>query len=186
MHHCLVINHEKLLEEQLPHADYYELRIDLFSRLDFHRIARWTQSYPSILTWRQCQDKISLEKLQNMPFHFIDVAVEEYEKLRPRLPLILSYHNFSLTPDLSEILATMKIYSPDVYKIVTTAISIEDSHKMIAWLEKQKDPIIGMTMGQWSYPTRSATTNPTSWAIYDFLDETAKKSCQSSPQALLG
>ncbi len=89
---------------------------------------------------------------------FVDIELEsaaalkvaEYQRLRSRAGLILSFHDFKATRKLHETFARMQEYSADFYKIVTTATSLYDNVLMMKFLEEKSDrfSIVGLCMGE--------------------------------------
>jgi 3-dehydroquinate dehydratase / shikimate dehydrogenase len=68
---------------------------------------------------------------------------------------IVSYHNFSETPDnLEDLHAAMAAEDADIVKIATMANSFADNVRMIELVKSSKIPTIGICMGDIGTPTR--------------------------------
>ena len=92
-------------------------------------------------------------------FHLIDLEIEtadaisrtQFEALRGAgAGLILSSHDFEGTKDLDKTFARLQAYSPDFYKIVSTAKNLSDNVEMKRFLERTSDSanVIGICMGE--------------------------------------
>jgi 3-dehydroquinate dehydratase/shikimate dehydrogenase len=92
-------------------------------------------------------------------FHLIDLEIEtadsisraQFEALRGAgAGLILSSHDFEGTRDLDKTFARLKAYSPDFFKIVSTAKNLSDNVEMKRFLERTSDSanVIGICMGE--------------------------------------
>ncbi len=94
-----------------------------------------------------------------------DIEVETAEELGPAASerlraagaaVILSWHDFTRTPDLEAVYGRLAALQPDFVKIVPTAQSLTDSLKLIDLLELHGDDgrLVAMSMGQAGVPTR--------------------------------
>jgi len=74
----------------------------------------------------------------------------DFEKLRSRAALILSYHDFHATKKLEQIYEKMKGFPADYIKIVTTATNLYDNVVMMKFLERTSEQrsMIGVCMGE--------------------------------------
>ena len=92
-------------------------------------------------------------------FHLIDLEIETAETIsRPQFEalrgagagLILSSHDFEGTRDLDKTFARLKAFSPDFFKIVSTAKNLSDNVEMMRFLERTSDSanVIGICMGE--------------------------------------
>ena len=89
---------------------------------------------------------------------FVDLELEsavalkkaDFQRLRARCGLILSFHDFKKTRKLEETFKRMLEYSADFYKVVTTATRLYDNVVMVKFLQEQSDqfPVVGMCMGE--------------------------------------
>ncbi|OGN61887.1 MAG: hypothetical protein A3F09_00295 [Chlamydiae bacterium RIFCSPHIGHO2_12_FULL_49_11] len=152
-------------------ADFLELRIDLMEKVDPRSVQKWLEGKTVILTYRSPVDASLFQELALLDFAYIDIDIRDLSNLPPKLPLILSYHNFHSTPDLDPLLAEMRTIPAAVYKIASWAESLDDSFRMIEFVtQKSQDNICitGLTMGPFMGPTRSFTSNPDTWCIYEF------------------
>ncbi len=78
------------------------------------------------------------------------IKLTDYQRLRSKGALILSYHDFRATRKLEATFEKMKAFPADFYKIVTTATSLYDNVLMMKFLERQSDrsSLIGVCMGE--------------------------------------
>ena len=94
-----------------------------------------------------------------------DLEVETAEELgQPALQqlrdagaaVILSWHDFSRTPELDPVLERMRRFSPEFYKVVPTAQSLRDGLQVVRLLQhaSQNEPLIAMAMGMCGVFTR--------------------------------
>jgi 3-dehydroquinate dehydratase/shikimate dehydrogenase len=99
-----------------------------------------------------------LHKAAAAGFQIVDLELESAEKLaRGKLDelrnsgaaLIISSHDFHTTKDLDAVYARMQKYSPDFYKIVSTATKLSDNLSMIRFVERvaAESSVIGLCMG---------------------------------------
>jgi 3-dehydroquinate dehydratase/shikimate dehydrogenase len=74
----------------------------------------------------------------------------DLDRLRSAASLLLSSHDFKRTRDLDKVFARMTAFSPEFYKVVTTATSLHDNVEMLKFLQKHKDDraVLGMCMGE--------------------------------------
>jgi 3-dehydroquinate dehydratase/shikimate dehydrogenase len=89
---------------------------------------------------------------------FVDLELEtaeamkktDFQRLRSRCGLVLSFHDFKKTRKLEETFERMQEFSADFYKVVTTATRLYDNVLMMKFLHEQSDrfPIVGMCMGE--------------------------------------
>jgi 3-dehydroquinate dehydratase/shikimate dehydrogenase len=92
----------------------------------------------------------------------VDIEIESAENISARLDgirgqawLIISYHNFSGTPSLENVLRRMQKVSGDAFKIVTTARKPSDSHRVLALGKANpKTNLILLAMGETGFATR--------------------------------
>jgi 3-dehydroquinate dehydratase/shikimate dehydrogenase len=99
-----------------------------------------------------------LHKAAAAGFHLIDLELEsaqalkpnEFAKLRASAALILSFHDFKATRKLEETFQSMKAFSADYYKIVTTATSLYDNVVMMKFVEAKshESSVVGLCMGE--------------------------------------
>src|SRR2546423_7347054 len=74
----------------------------------------------------------------------------DFEKIRSKAGLILSYHDFRGTKKLAKIFERMQQYPADFIKIVTTATDLYDNVLMMKFLERTSDKrsMVGVCMGE--------------------------------------
>jgi 3-dehydroquinate dehydratase / shikimate dehydrogenase len=75
---------------------------------------------------------------------------EAIARLRSRVAVILSFHDFRATRNLDETLEKMLKIPADFYKIVSTATALSDNVTMMKFLQTQSDKhaLIGLCMGE--------------------------------------
>ncbi len=84
-----------------------------------------------------------------------EAAPEAVAALRLRASLIVSYHNFERTPPLPRILARLQRIPADAYKLVTTALKLTDSGRILELGRSEpKLPAVFLAMGEQGLPTR--------------------------------
>src|SRR5580698_4337061 len=74
----------------------------------------------------------------------------QWQKLRTRAAVILSFHDFRATKKLDETLERMLTYPADFYKVVSTATTLSDNVSMIKFLAHEGDrhSMVSMCMGE--------------------------------------
>jgi 3-dehydroquinate dehydratase/shikimate dehydrogenase len=74
----------------------------------------------------------------------------EFERLRAKAGLLLSFHDFKRTKDLDKVFERMRVFPADFYKLATTATSLYDNVEMLKFLQKHKDDhtLLGLCMGE--------------------------------------
>lgn len=154
-----------------------ELRLDLFQDLCIKSLQTLRKFMPSPLIftlrseesgggWTQDKDKQldCIRSLLALKPDFIDLEhttdanfLEEIRSHHPEIGILLSYHNFHNTPiNLEEIFQKLQRKDVDVYKICTQANSVEDSYKMLRFVQNHSShaKIIGICMGSLGIATR--------------------------------
>ncbi len=78
------------------------------------------------------------------------IKLADFQRLRGKGALILSYHDFRHTRKLEETFEKMRAFNADFYKIVTTATCLNDNVAMMKFLERQSHghSVIGLCMGE--------------------------------------
>ena len=78
------------------------------------------------------------------------LKASDFDKIRARASLALSFHDFRATKRLEETFHNMTSYPADVFKLVTTATSLHDNVDMMKLLEEQSDgySLVGLCMGE--------------------------------------
>jgi 3-dehydroquinate dehydratase / shikimate dehydrogenase len=95
----------------------------------------------------------------------VDIEIESAEALKASAldklreagcVVMLSFHDFNGTPDLDAVYDRLAIFSPDFYKIVSTAKSLPDNLKVTALLEKHAEDanLVALAMGSFGVLTR--------------------------------
>jgi 3-dehydroquinate dehydratase/shikimate dehydrogenase len=98
-----------------------------------------------------------LQKAIEAGCHLVDVELETaiavkkpaIDSLREGAAVIMSHHDYEATAGLEILYEKMRRFSPDYYKLVTTAKSLLDNVTMIRFLEQFRDEasLIGICMG---------------------------------------
>lgn len=153
---------------------FLEFRLDYLSKpkLAIPRIKRFVDSHHDTVVLATCRRTASggkfrgsiasqldvLSKAAAAGCQLVDVELqtaskckpEQLKKLRSRVALILSFHDFRGTKKLDETLEKMLAYPADFYKLVSTATSLSDNVSMIKFLvrESDKHSLVGMCMGE--------------------------------------
>lgn len=153
---------------------FIEFRLDYLSRPGsaFQLIRNFLQSYPHVTAIGTCRRARNggkfkgsiaaeiecLSKAAEAGCQLVDLELEsatklrpqDFEKLRSRAALILSYHDFKATRDLDKTFVKMQQYPADFVKIVSTARSLYDNVLMMKFLERTSDQrsVIGVCMGE--------------------------------------
>jgi 3-dehydroquinate dehydratase / shikimate dehydrogenase len=74
----------------------------------------------------------------------------DFEKLRRRVGIVLSFHDFKATRNLDGTFRRMLAFPADYYKMVSTAVSLSDNVEMMKFLQNQsqRHTLIGLCMGE--------------------------------------
>jgi 3-dehydroquinate dehydratase/shikimate dehydrogenase len=153
---------------------FMEFRLDYLSKpgLAMPRIKRFMETHPGTVVIATCRRVASggrfkgsiasqldiLSKAGAAGCQLIDVELqtavkckpEQLQKLRSRVALILSFHDFRATKKLDETLEKMVAYPADFYKVVSTATTLSDNVAMIKFLAREGDrhSLVSMCMGE--------------------------------------
>lgn len=167
-------------------ADLVEIRLDYIqTRIDMKRLFH-DRPTPIVATYRREQDgglykgpeANRIIMLRNAIVEGVDY-VDLEEEAATQIPRygktkrIISYHNFEETPeDLESIFERLANLDPDVVKICTMANSLEDSWRMLDFVERKSKvlPTVGFCMGDYGIPSRvlcQAFGSPFTYACVD-------------------
>jgi 3-dehydroquinate dehydratase/shikimate dehydrogenase len=159
---------------------FIELRLDYLSKpvLALPRIKHFMEANAGITVIATCRRAAAggkfrgsiasqldiLAKAANAGCQLVDVELQtalkvkpdQLQKLRGRVGLILSYHDFRGTKKLNETLEKMHSFPADFYKVVSTAATLSDNVTMIKFLAKEGDDhsLIGVSMGEQGFISR--------------------------------
>lgn len=164
--HARMIGEHKQLVEQ--GAELVELRLDYIGRAVNLRRLMKDRPGPVVMTVRRRQDggrwtKSEQDRLMLLRSAIVDGAeyVDIEADIAAQIPRygttkrIISYHDFSGTPDnLEELHAAMAEEDADIVKIATMANSFRDNLRMFDLIRKAKVPTIGICMGEIGTITR--------------------------------
>lgn len=156
------------LERAQDRADMVELRLDYFTVRDADSLKklRLACSVPMIFTLRthlqggqfqEPEDKRQSEirKLAALNPEYFDLEstmpadfIHEIAQRHPEIKLILSYHDFSGTPEnLPEIYNDMKQIPAAFYKIAVQATQVADTMRLLCWAQTTPPHVIALSMG---------------------------------------
>jgi 3-dehydroquinate dehydratase/shikimate dehydrogenase len=153
---------------------FLEFRLDYLPKpgLALPRIKRFMEMHPGTVVIATCRRVASggkfkgsiasqldiLSKAGAAGCQLIDIELqtaskckpEQIQKLRGRVALILSFHDFRGTRKLDETLEKMLAYPADFYKVVSTATTLSDNVSMIKFLAHEGDrhSLVSMCMGE--------------------------------------
>ena len=153
---------------------FLELRLDYIPRpaTALAKVREFTETHPHITVIATCrraaaggkfQGSIAaqleiLAKAGTAGCQVIDLELQtavrlkpsQFEKLRSKAAIILSFHDFRATEKLDETLRKMSAYPADFYKVVGTARSLYDNVTLMRFLEKHRDDhsLVGICMGE--------------------------------------
>lgn len=185
INYCLPIiakHKQAVLDEITRHAQHYacfEVWLDYVEDADEAFVRQIIAQYPNkliLLFRRQQLEPIHLpleerQKIMNIMTDqpvYLDLDISQKaelgylaaNRLRIRLNLIGSYHNYHLTPDsttLQDITVRIAANQPDVVKIATFCRNAEDALRLLQlqlWLKRQGQEHIVLGMGQYGSITR--------------------------------
>lgn len=160
----------KIIDNNLDSYEYFEIWIDYVESYEIKLVLNLLKKYDKKLifvTRRQLLQPIKLELesryelintiSESNAFLDLDITTQALEldyikhhDLKPRL--ILSYHNYELTPssnDMAEIITAMKKINPSIYKLATYCLDNETALRLLQLLislrnNNKKVIIIGM------------------------------------------
>lgn len=151
-----------------------ELRLDYLSEPTsaLPRVKRLLESQPGIMLIATCRRAANggkfrgsverqlgvLAKAAASGCQIVDVELQsamvarraDLQRLRNRVALLLSFHDFRGTRKLDETFQKMTAHSAEFYKLVTTATSLYDNVVMMKFLEQkgQQHSVVGLCMGE--------------------------------------
>jgi len=153
---------------------FLEFRLDYLPKpgLALPRIKRFMEMHPGTVVIATCRRVASggkfkgsiasqldiLSKAGAAGCQLVDIELqtaskskpEQIQKLRGRVAVILSFHDFRGTKKLDETLEKMLAYPADFYKVVSTATTLSDNVAMIKFLAHEGDrhSLVSMCMGE--------------------------------------
>lgn len=182
--YCLPIirnSKEEVLQEilqSLNQYDFFEVWVDYIENLDEKFVENLIDQFKEklIVVFRKQnleEAGMSLEKrlkiislLENTQSMIdLDILAQKHELDQVKnngmkIKTIVSYHNYKSTPDdsnLGEIIDTMKIYDPTIFKIATKCNSPKDALRLLGLLLAMKEKGVGaivLGMGKMGIITR--------------------------------
>ncbi len=167
-HRYVMAEHRHLVEQG---AELVELRLDYIRRAVNLKRLLTNRPSPVIATCRREKDhgkwtKSEEERLMLLRTAIVDGAdyvdlEEDIAELIPRhgkTKRIISYHNFSETPDdLPELARRLAAKDADIVKIATMANDPHDNVRMLEMVRTAPVPTVGICMGELGTPTRLLT-----------------------------
>lgn len=157
------------------YADLVELRLDYFKSLDLTALKKLRShfSIPMIFTLRSQiqggnytqpeENRLAdIRRLIELKPEYVDLEshvsarfIEEISFQSPETKIILSYHNFTETPeDLEGIYQEMQKIPACFYKIAVTAGNCLDALRLICWAKTSDDTLIAISMGPYGQVSR--------------------------------
>ena len=143
-------------------AEIIELRIDYVRDLDLKKLIKEAKK-PIIVTNRRLSDNgkfrgteeerlTLIKQAQELEADFVDIEFDanykEIIKNKKNSKVIISYHNFSETPeDIEELNKKLNETHADIIKIATKANTLSDNLKILNLIKNKTKPIIAMCMG---------------------------------------
>ncbi|QDT07605.1 Shikimate dehydrogenase [Rubripirellula lacrimiformis] len=164
-HKRMIAEHQFLVEQG---AELVELRLDYIGRAVSLKRLIDDRPGPVVITVRRRQDGGRWMKTEDERMTLLRSAiaagvdyVDIEEDVADQIPRygttkrIISYHNFSHTPDdLWDLHARMVEKDADIVKIATMANSFDDNLRMMQLVRESKVPTIGICMGESGTITR--------------------------------
>ncbi|MEM2083963.1 MAG: type I 3-dehydroquinate dehydratase [Nitrososphaerota archaeon] len=153
-------------------SDYVEIRLDYFKEIDVENFKRIVKPFINkcILTYRLNgyfnkklkEKKNIIKELIDLKPAYIDIEEEYYKKMldlidyikNENIQLIISWHDFNGTPSINKLRNILEKIreNGDLYKIVTTAKSINDNYKILSLYDylnsNEKNKLIAFCMGE--------------------------------------
>jgi 3-dehydroquinate dehydratase-1 len=169
---------ESIIKTNMSQYDYFEIWLDYISNFNSQFLRSLLSKYSNeliIVTRRLNLEPIHLNfdtrcqiiKLSSELNVLIDLDIHHQKNEIAHINdnsidcrLLLSYHNYTFTPDSTELMAIiedMSKFNPEIYKIATYCTSREDSLrllKILLELQKQKKRLILIGMGKYGQITR--------------------------------
>lgn len=153
---------------------FMEFRLDYLKNpaTAYPKIKKLLETRPEIIVIATCRRAVNggkfrgsasaqadvLSKAAAAGCQMIDIEVEsakslkksEWEKLRTKAAVVLSYHDYKTSKKLDDTFEQMKQIHADFYKIVSTASSLYDNVQMMKLLERESDrySMVGLCMGE--------------------------------------
>lgn len=172
---CVIIarTRHKMAQAELDEAvqrgaRFIELRLDYMAKaVDFKRLLAHRKC-PWIATLRRHNDggrwkgteeerRMIIRQAIVSGFDWIDLETDVADEIRRfrDVKRIVSYHNFSETPeDIEGIYESMAKQDADVFKIVTMARHPSDCIRILNIIKNAKKPTVGHCMGEMGAPSR--------------------------------
>lgn len=177
---CVVIKGPSFEEakhqiQELSHeVDLLEFRLDYFEHLneEFLENLRKVRSLPVIFTLRdptqesgyrgsEEQRLADIRRYAKLSPDYFDLEshcppeyVETFTRDFPNVKVILSYHNFTETPDLDLLYNEMKRLPASIYKIAVMANNCLDACRILEFTRRADRPVCVMGMGESGEVTR--------------------------------
>lgn len=170
-------------------VDCIEIRADLFDDVNEAKTLITSSSVPVILTLRSRsqggqfagteEERLCiLRSLLNLSPRYVDIESDvdptfttKLKNEYPNTQIICSYHNFQETPkDLEKIYNHMQRHPASLYKIVTYANSALDAMRMLLFVKRGGNNLIGFCMGEDGAFTRAVAPIMGSRISYGCID----------------
>lgn len=177
---CLALTGNKVedmlqtAESMARENSFVEFRLDYLKQpaAALQKIARFLETHQYVTAVATCRRAIGGGKFKGSPASELGILVKAAEagcqlvdlelqsaiklkpdalaRLRSRVGLILSYHDFKGTHDLDRTLEKMLKVPADFYKVVSTATTLQDNVPMMKFLQSKSDKhaLVGLCMGE--------------------------------------
>lgn len=167
-------------------ADLVEIWFDYLKRGSSDTIQKIFQKKKKPIIYKNSKlQKQFLEILKLEPEYLdLDIStnqklINQIKKTFPKTKIITSYHNFKTTPPnstLEKIVKKMKTKKTDIFKIATNAKSLDDSLRILEFLNKlsRKHKAICICMGKYGRITRATGHLLGNYLMYAPLDQKTK------------
>lgn len=138
-----------------PHADMYEWRVDLFDFIPDLPLRSSVQK-PLLITARGGWFDLAKLNPTYMDFDHSFLQFEDFHAQFPHIQRVCSFHDFEKTPeDLDRLYLSLQEKPAEHYKMAVRAQKPQDALRFMLFLQRQKKPIIGISMGPFGQLSRT-------------------------------
>ncbi len=139
--------------DEVPKSTMVEFRLDLFKKLDVAELGRIRKKIKAPVLFTGDASLAYLEPDYLDFDHKNPEQAHEVRKQFPAIKIVISYHNYEMTPDLDAVYSELKKHPGDIFKIACLANSSCDAMRMLLFV-KHHAPLLGLCMGEWGEVTR--------------------------------
>ena len=162
------------VESVVRDSPFIEFRLDYLTQpaAALPKLKQFLDLHPELMAIATCRRAVNggkfkgsvqsqfdiLLKAAAAGFQLADIEVQsaqelkrgQYDELKDRIGIILSFHDFKATKKLEESFAPMQALPADFYKVVSTATSLYDNVVMMKFLQAHsgKHEMVGVCMGE--------------------------------------